>query len=381
MEAVMTEADLFVRLLTSSAPRWVAATRGVMAASVILMGSGCVAPKITADPVYYPSAPAVAHAVHIKSFNRLDELIPLRPTLADVLRGQSISPEVAKPAGIAHVAGHLYICDTDMNAIHDWDLATGAARQLGTDGDARLSKPVAVAVDGDGNPYVADTGRSEVVAFGDDGRVRFRLRPPERKTYRPTALAIRGSVLQVTDIASHKVDAFATEDGRHLGSFGEVGSALGQFYFPMGLAADATGRLLLSDMMNGRVQVFDGENHAVLSMGQPGDRYGDMGKPRQLAVGPDGVIFVADPEFGRVHLFDNQGRLLMLLGGDGEQIGSTPMPVGVAVATDLPESISSLVPADFRADYYLFVCNTVGVRRISLFAIGRQVGGEARDDE
>jgi hypothetical protein len=71
----------------------------------------------------------------------------------------------------------------------------------------------------------------------------------------------------------------------------------------------------------------------------------------------------------------------MLLGGDGEQIGSTPMPVGVAVATDLPESISSLVPADFRADYYLFVCNTVGVRRISLFAIGRQVGGEARDDE
>jgi len=77
---------------------------------------------------------------------------------------------------------------------------------------------------------------------------------------------------------------------------------VGQFYFPMGLATDGAGHLFLSDMMNSRVQVFDGKDHAVLSMGQTGDRYGDMGKPRQLAVGPDGVIFVADPEFGADYL-------------------------------------------------------------------------------
>ena len=53
----------------------------------------------------------------------------------------------------------------------------------------------------------------------------------------------------------------------------------------------------------------------------------------------------------------------------------------MAVATQLPESISGLVPADFRADYYLFVGNTIGVRRISLFAIGRQVSGVARGGE
>ena len=365
----------FVKSLTKSAARWGTARGAVIVASAILMGAGCASPQITADPVYFPPAPAVAHAVHIKSFNRLHDLIPARPSFVEVLRGESISPEVAKPAGIAYSANHLYICDTDMNVVHDWNLETGAARQLGAGGDVRLSKPVAVAVDDGGAVYVADTGRSEVDAFGGDGRLRFRLKPPGRDKYRPTALAVHNAVLHVADIASQKVDAFATADGRLLGSFGEVGSNLGQFYFPMGLAADGAGRLLLSDMMNSRVQVFDGENHAVLSMGRPGDRYGDMGKPRQLAVGPDGVVFVADPEFGRVHLFDGQGRLLMLLGEDGTRAGATPMPVGVAVATELPESITSLVPTDFHADYYLFVANTIGVRRISLFAIGRRAGG------
>ena len=338
------------------------------------MATGCISPHITADTVYYPPPPASAHVVHIKSFNRLHELIPARPSLLEVLRGQLISPEVAKPAGIAYARGHLYVCDTDMNLVHDWDLTTGATQQIGIYGDVVLAKPVAVAVDDGGGLYVADTDRSEVVAFTADGQVRFRLKPPKRTAYRPTAVAVRGGVLYVADIASQKIDEFSTADGQYLRAFGVIGSKPGQFYFPMGLAADSDGRLYLSDMINSRVQVFDEKMKPILSMGQAGDRYGDMGKPRQVAVGPDGVIFVADPEFARVHLFNARGQLLMLLGDEKDRIGGTPMPVGVAVAQDLPESITALVPADFRADYYLFISNTLGSRRLSLFAVGHQAG-------
>ncbi len=61
----MTEVALFVESLTKSACRWVAAKRGVIIALVSLTGAGCASPQITADPVYYPPAPAAAHAVHI----------------------------------------------------------------------------------------------------------------------------------------------------------------------------------------------------------------------------------------------------------------------------------------------------------------------------
>lgn len=360
-------------------------------AAVPLLLTGCASPAITADVSYYPPPPAVAHAVHLKSFNRLHELVTARPGFWEWLRGRSAGPWVSKPAGIAHRNSHLYICDTDANAVHDWDLATGTSRWIGASGDTILIKPVAIAVDEAGGVSVADTGRAEVVAFDPDGRTRHRLRPPGRTAYRPVAVAVASSTLFVADIAAHRVDLFSTADGRYLGGFGEIGAEPGRFYFPMGLCLDEAGRLLLSDMMNGRVQIIEtGPPHTgsveaagipsppataiparpVLTFGRPGNRYGDMGKPRGLDVGPDGVIFVADPEFAHVHLFDGNGQLLMLLGGPDETHGQTPMPVDVAVARRLPHSIADLVPDDFQAAYYLFVTNTVGTRRINLFAIG-----------
>jgi len=60
----------------------------------------------------------------------------------------------------------------------------------------------------------------------------------------------------------------------------------------------------------------------------------------------------------------------MLLGGPEDRPGGTPAPVGVAVAAGLPPSLAAMVPQDFRADYYVFVSNTTGTKRMSLFAVG-----------
>ena len=326
---------------------------------------------LQADPVYFPPPPASPHVVHLKSFNRLHDLVRARPGLLEVLRGGALSPHVGTPGGVAYRDGHLYICDTDADVVHDWDLATGTAKSLGHSGEIILSKPVAVAVDEAGNVYVADTGRGEVVAFHTaDGSPTEQFRPSDREHYAPVSVAVAGAELFVADIASHRIDIFSTDDPSQIESFGGVGSKPGRFYFPMGVEITAAGRIFVSDMMNARVQVLDDGHEPVLSMGGAGNRYGDMGKPRHLAVGPDGVIFVADVEFGHVHLFNAQGQLLMLLGGPEDQPGGTPMPVGVAIAPTLPYPLTALVPDDFRAAYYLFVTNSIGTKRVSLFAVG-----------
>ena len=332
--------------------------------------AGCAATAVTADPVYFPSPPAQAHVVHLKSFNALGDLIPRRGRLRDIFRGRPVSPHVGTPSGIAYRDGALYVCDTHQNVVHAWDLTSGEARRIGGGGDVVLAKPVDVAVDAAGVCYVADTERAEVVAYDARGGPVGRYAPPGTERFKPTAVAVHGSTLYVADIAAHRIEVFSRADGGHLATVGEVGSGSGHFYFPTGVATDGAGNLFVSDMMNGRVQVFDHTYRFLSSMGQPGSRYGDMAKPRHLAVGPDGVVFIADVGFAHVHLFNMQGQLLMLLGGPEDQPGGTPMPVGVAVAVTLPEHLTRLVPADFDAHYYLFVTNSIGRKRISLFAIG-----------
>ncbi len=343
---------------------------GMLGAVVVaaLAAGGCGPGRITADPVYFPAGGSEAHIVHIKSFNRLGELVRRRVGFLASIRGGVTGPSVGTPAGVAYRDGHLYVCDTEAGAIHDWDLATGQGRWLGVQGDVLLSRPVAVAVDGVGTVYVADRGRGEIVAFDSGGRVR-RMKPGRGGEYKPAALATGGGRLYSADLGEHRIDVFDTADGRHLGSFGGVGSETGKMYYPMGVAIGGGGRVYVSDMMNGRVQAFGASWEAVLSMGKPGDRCGNMGKPRHLAVGPDGVVFVADMEFARVHVFNDRGQLLMLFGGDEDRSGGTLMPVGVAVAAAVPEAVASLVPEGFGARYFVFVTNTIGEKRISLYGV------------
>jgi len=342
-----------------------------MPSLLMLTVTGCAISMPEAEPVYFPSPPSAARVVHLKSFNRLGELVSHRRSLLELLRGRAADPYIGTPAGVTYRDGRLYICDTDLNAVHVWNLATGEAKRIGSSEDGELAKPVDVAVDDAGRIYVADTGRGEVVVFDAAGRpLPYRFRPPGREPYRPVSVAAAQSRIYVTDIARHLVDVFAPANGSHLESFGSIGVEAGRLYFPTGVALNGAGNVLVSDMMNARVQVFDSRYRPLLSMGRPGNRYGEMGKPRHLAVGADGVVFITDVEFRHVHLFNAHGQLLMLLGGPDNRPGGTPMPVGVTVANTLPDPIAGLVPDDFHATYFVFVTNSTGSRRISLFAVG-----------
>ncbi len=341
----------------------------LFAIGTCVAGCGTTQPK--ASIVYFPASPAKARVVHLISFGSLRDVAPQGPSLRDVLMGAPIGPFVRTPAGLAWADGHLYVCNTGLNVVHDWDLVAGTARRLGGSGDVILRKPVAVAVAGDGSVFVADTERGEIVIFDKDGHGVGTLKPPERTPYRPTALAVQGDRLWAADISAHRIDAYVIADRRHETSIGGAGSGPGQMYYPMGLAIGPAGRLFVSDTFNARVQVFGRDGRFERSFGEPGDRYGDMGKPRQLAVAPDGVVFITDVEFAHVHAFDSRGRLLLLFDGPDDRPGGTPMPVGVTVAERVPAVLESLVPEDFTSSYYLFVSNAAASRPLSLFAVGR----------
>lgn len=334
-----------------------------------LLPVGCASAKPEAQWVYFPPSPSPPRVVHLKSFNGLYEIVPRPAKRWEFLRPRTSGPSVGVPAGIDYRQDHLYICDTEFGTVHDWNLATGQATYLGSP-TATLSEPVDVAIARDGTAYVADTGRGEVVVFDPAGAVLRSLTPPGHESWRPVAVAVHGQSLFVTDIASHRVHVFSTITGQHQGAFGTPGSAPGSLYFPTGVATNAGGEIHVAEMMNARVQTFDAAFNPIAHFGRRGDRYGDMGKPKHLDVAPDGTILVADAEFAHVHLFSRRGELLLLVGGPNDEPGGTPMPLGVAVVDSLPDSITSHVPDGFEVDHYFFVTNTVGRKRIALFAVG-----------
>ncbi|MFH0983754.1 MAG: hypothetical protein V2A79_19740, partial [Planctomycetota bacterium] len=98
--------------------------RWFLTAVLVLAASGCASGPTRVEPVYFPPPPGAPHVVHLKSFNSLDALMPVRRSWVELFRGAAPSPHVRTPAGLAFRDGRLYICDTGFNVVHRWDIQT-----------------------------------------------------------------------------------------------------------------------------------------------------------------------------------------------------------------------------------------------------------------
>jgi len=116
------------------------------------------------------------------------------------------------------------------------------------------------------------------------------------------------------------------------GSWGEEGSAPGQFRDPTGIAV-AGGNVFVADARNGRIQVFDRNGRFKRSFGQPGETKGELGRPMNLET-RDGRIFVPEYFNDRVQVFTTGGMPLDAFGGPGDGEGKFRSPGGVAVSSE-----------------------------------------------
>jgi uncharacterized protein (TIGR03663 family) len=173
--------------------------------------------------------------------------------------------------------------------ITDGTEAGNAAAPLGFYG------PRGVAVDKQGNVYIADTGNKRIV---------------------------------VTD-----------GEGKFLYQWGSFGAGPGQFNEPIGLTLDGQGNLYVADTWNSRVQVFgrdaDGRVSPVpivtwnVSGWQPNTYYDPF-----VAASEGGQVFVTVPGRDTVLYANTRGDVLLRWGGKGSDLASVTLPSGVAVGPD-----------------------------------------------
>ena len=196
------------------------------------------------------------------------------------------------------------------------------------DGAGEFIWGAGIAIDSQGNLYVADEWLNRVTVYDKDGNLLRQWDTVTTEESGPngiSGIAIDGEGnLYTTDGRSHKVRKFTT-NGEILDSWGRHGSAQGELDSPWGITVDHEGYVYVADFKNHRVQKFTQEGAFVAQFGSQGTHRGQLNYPTSVAVDPEGDVYICDWsengwEQGRIHIFDKDGRFLTSLTGDAQEL-------------------------------------------------------------
>ena len=238
------------------------------------------------------------------------------------------------------------------------------------------SEAHSVRIDKDDNIWAIDKGSDMVIKFNPAGRVvwvfgrRAEGADEDSKPWthpNPPLPAIDGLFRQPTDVAwdsdgnIYITDGYVNsrvakydKNGDWVKSWGEKGTAPGQFRLPHSIVVDRNNNLYVGDRSNRRVQVFDTEGtflrmftidvppasgtHAVSGNTPTGDRLAAvLGAPNSICITPGTiqVLYIGETTFpGRIFKVALDGTVLGVIGRSGRQLKQFSGAHQLACASD-----------------------------------------------
>lgn len=245
------------------------------------------------------------------------------------------TPGLILPTAVAVAQdGTVFVAD----GVHDRLVEFGPDGQwrqdIETVGDARLTRPLGLRIDAQDQLWISDTGAQRVLVRAPDGSL------ADTFTFAGAELAAPPDI----------TDAYPSPDGRFLWIadndhsqllrvdraartttvVGTLGAALGQLNYPYSLAVNVRGDVVVSDVINGRVQVFNAEGAAAGTIATYGVELGQLYRPKGLALDRDSNVWVTDSTLGVVQVFTRDGRLIDVLRDAAGQPLHFEHPIGLA---------------------------------------------------
>jgi Bacterial Ig-like domain (group 3)/NHL repeat len=303
--------------------------------------------------------------------------------------GAALSGALANPFSMAaDAAGNVYVADRDNHRVRRVDTSGNITTVAGNgeqgffgDGglatSASLNTPTAVAVDANGNIYIADSNnhRIRVVAngnintFAGNGTAGYSGdggAATGASLYTPRGVAVdTNGVVYIADTNNHvvrKVSAGTIStiagNAQQQGFYGDNGTAgSAGLDTPTGVAVDATGKVYIADSNNHRVRLLSGATLSTFAGNGTAAYSGDGGAATSAAIAfPLGVsldamgdIFVADSNNHAIRRVGSTGTITTIA-GEGEQGFSGDAGGPNAAVLDTPSGVLPLNGNVFIAD-------------------------------
>lgn len=317
----------------------------------------------------YPSPPDQPRIQYLRSISSSSDISPATG-FDQYLFGRSLlelEVGIEKPYGVAFRNGKVYICDTMLPGLVILDLQEKIMRTFRPLGRGILRKPINVVIDTNGDIYVTDTERQQVVVYSEDLDYKYAL---TSKSWKPIDIAILGDSLLVTDYLDKNIEVWSKKSKKYIGEFPPNNVELPdsqRVFVPYAVTVNQNGHIYISDFGQFRIQEFDRRGNYIRSFGGIGTNIGNFARPKGIAVDQDSVLYVVDSAFENVQLFDSKGRLLMFFGGSYQGIGDMYLPAQVIVDNTGSQYFTDYVLPGYKLGEIIIVTNQYGPDKISFY--------------
>jgi DNA-binding beta-propeller fold protein YncE len=223
--------------------------------------------------------------------------------------GSSRAP-MGMPVGVAvDSEDRLFVSDAQFHSITCFDSTGELVARFGTD---LLGRPGGIAIDAKRHRlYVADAKESRIAVF-ETRAFRFvsyfgapsKRGKPEKGTFAgPTNIAIdRQGNLYIADTFNCRVQIL-NPDGKFLNAFGKQGDRPGEFIRPKGIAVDSEGHVYVADAEFNNFQVLSRNGQPLLAVGVLGTAPGEFGLIAGLYIDSEDRIYTTEMYIGRIQVF------------------------------------------------------------------------------
>ena len=349
---------------------------GPAAVLAILLGllAGCATPKAEKTVYhFFPGPPDEPHLQFLTSFSSQKQFHGREEgTFMSYVTGKKLPDHgYGKPYGAA-VGGHkLYVCDTELGAIVIADFANHRMSTLAAEGEGELKAPLNMTVDADGNLYVVDAGRNQVVIY--DNKENYSAAIGKAGEMKPRDVAVGADKIYVADLEKHCIRVFnkATREALYdIPRGADATNGEVQLQTPTNLALDSRGRLYVADTGHFRVKVFDADGKFLHSVGEFGEGLGQFTRLKGIAVDRDQRLFAVDAMSQVVQVFNDEGRMLTYFGNPLAGREFQNLPAKVVVDYDDVDYFKNFVAPNFKVEYLVFVINQFGGQKVTVFGFG-----------
>jgi tripartite motif-containing protein 71 len=239
--------------------------------------------------------------------------------------------------------GDVYVADQLSYVVQKFTAAGAFETEWGSygGGHGQFGPIGGLAVDAAGDVYVVDSSHNRIQKFGPNGEFittwgkkgselgEFNFGSSQNPSQPPGGgIAVSGDHVYVADSANNRIERFNLEGGEAT-TWGSHGSAPGEFSYPRGVAANES-EVIVSDDDNHRLEKFNPEGAFEAETGSAGDGPGQFGFPYGVALDAAGDVYVADDSNDRIVKLSPQLAFAGAWGGAGSKPGQLEFPRALA---------------------------------------------------